>query len=171
MIDRCLFTPNGDDPPCAVPLTDLCTVPTPEMAYLLADLVIGGRAGSQLDLLEIGTGSGYEAAILAEQCRSLVSIEVNMLPETAAKLLENVALIHANGYEFDTQGEFDGVLVTFGSRSISPVSAKQVKDGGRLVVPLVNGEVSQIRVYERRGDVLHLLEIVGYAEFTEGVLA
>ena len=171
MIDRCLFTPDGTNPPCAVPINDLCTVPTEQMAYLLADLVIGDRDPKQLDLLEIGTGSGYEAAILSERCRSLVSIEINMLPEVAARLSENVALIHANAYEFDTQEQFDGVLVTFGSSSISPVWMKQLKNGARLVVPLVNGDTSQIRLYERRGDVLKLLEIVGYAEFTEGIQA
>lgn len=171
MIDRCLFTPDGSNPPCAVPINDLCTVPTEQMAYLLADLVIGDRDASKLDLLEIGTGSGYEAAILSERCRSLVSIEIADVQKAASLLPENVALIHANGYEFDTQEEFDGVLVTFGSRSVSPAWAKQVKDGGRLVVPLLVSGMSQIRLYERNRDLLKLLEIVGYAEFTEGILA
>src|SRR5580698_240769 len=120
VIDRCLFTPNHDNPPCAVPLGDLCTVPTEQMAYLLANLVIGDRDASQLDLLEIGTGSGYESAVLSERCRSLVSIESSPVDDVAPKLPANVALIHANGYEYDTHEQFDGVLVTFGSKSISP---------------------------------------------------
>ena len=171
MINRCAFTPDGTNPNCAVPLNDLCTVPTEQMAYLLASLVIGDRDPSKLDILEIGTGSGYQSAILSEQCRSVVSIEVDPALDCAAKLPENVALVHANGYEFDTQEQFDGVLVTFGSSEIAPVWAKQVKDGGRLVVPLVVSGMSQIRMYERRGDELKLAEIVGYAEFTEGIQA
>jgi len=169
MIDRHLYTPNGDNPPCAVPLNDLCTVPTEQVACLLADLVIGDRNAKELDLLEIGTGSGYQAAILAERCRSLVSIEVNLDPSVAYKLPDNMAVIHANGYEYDTAEQFDGVLITFASVAIAPIWAEQLKEGGRLVVPLTRSGISQVRVYERMAFSLVLKDVVGYAAFTEGI--
>lgn len=169
MIDRRLFTPDGSNPPFPVPLSDICTVPTPEMAYLLADLVCG--EGAELkDILEIGTGSGYQAAVLAERCRSVVSIDVTLYPGVAEKLPSNVALMMGSGYEIDTGEEFDGVLVTFGSSAISPIWVAQVKDGGRLVVPVRCSESYAITVYGRKGESLDLVDRVAYAGFTPGIV-
>lgn len=171
MINRSQFTPDGDNPPFAVPIDDLCTVPTEWMAILLADLLIGDRDSSKMDVLEIGTGSGYQTAILAERCRSVVSIDLQTADEVAARLPENVALIKGNGYEIETGEQFDGVLVTFGSKFISPVWARQVKDGGRLVVPIEAGGMSRISVYERVGSGLVLIDVAAYAGFTPGAEA
>jgi protein-L-isoaspartate(D-aspartate) O-methyltransferase len=176
MIDRCLFTPLGDDPPFPVPLDDLCTVPTAEMAHLLASLVLGdsqadGDAAGSKDVLEIGTGSGYQAAILAERCRSLLSVDVRMQVTAAAHLPSNVALMIANGYEFDSGEQFDGVLVTFGASRIAHNWLKQTKVGGRLVIPLDTGTGCRISVYERTADGLELIDVVAYANFTPGAEA
>ncbi len=173
MIDRCQFTPDGSNPPFPVPINDLCTVPTEGMAVLLADLVLGSdpEQAKLKDILEIGTGSGYQAAILAERCRTLVSIDVQLDRRLAQKLPSNVALVAANGYEYDTEENFDGVLVTFGARSIAQSWGMQLKEGARLVVPVVRGATSAISVYERRGDELVLLEVTAYAPFTQGVEA
>jgi protein-L-isoaspartate(D-aspartate) O-methyltransferase len=173
MIDRCQFTPDGSNPPFPVPINDLCTVPTEEMAMLLANLVLGSDEASakQKDILEIGTGSGYQAAILAERCRSLVSIDVCLDRSVAERLPAHVALIAANGYEYDTGEEFDGVLVTFGAHSLAVSWGLQLKQGARLVVPIVRGNSSAISVYERVGEQLKLIEVVAYAPFTKGVEA
>jgi protein-L-isoaspartate(D-aspartate) O-methyltransferase len=170
MINRCLFTPNGDNPPFPVPLDDLCTVPTVEMAYLLADLVVGDGKTPQ-DVLEIGTGSGYQAAILAERCRSLLSIDVRMQSSAALHLPPHVALMVANGYEYDSGELFDAVLVTFGASRIAQAWVKQTKIGGRLVIPLDTGMGCRISVYERTADGLELLDVVAYAYFTPGAEA
>jgi protein-L-isoaspartate(D-aspartate) O-methyltransferase len=172
MIDRCLFTPNGDNPPFPVPLDDLCTVPTEGMARLLADLVLNdsGMQGEK-DVLEIGTGSGYQAAILAERCRSVFSVDVKLQAQAVTHLPPNVALMQANGYEFDSGETFDGVLVTFGAARISQTWVKQTKIGGRLVVPLETGTACRISVYERTPEGLDLVEVVAYANFTPGAEA
>ena len=169
MIDRSLFTPDGSNPPFPVPISDICTVPTPEMAYLLADLVVGDRVAKQLDILEFGTGSGYQAAVLAERCRAVLSIDIRLYPGTAERLPENVALMVGSGYEVETGERFDGVLVTFGSSGVSPKWFAQTKEGGRLVVPLFCGDSCAISVYERHGDDLQLVDRVAYAGFTPGV--
>jgi protein-L-isoaspartate O-methyltransferase len=177
MINRCLFTPNGDNPPTPVPLDDLCTVPTEEMAHLLANLVLGGDDDPGLtvisykDVLEIGTGSGYQAAILAERCRSLLSIDVRMQSSAALHLPPHVALMVANGYEYDSGELFDAVLVTFGASRIAQAWVKQTKIGGRLVIPLDTGSGCRISVYERTADGLELLDVVAYAYFTPGAEA
>lgn len=135
---------------------------------LLAHLVLGDDA-SEKDILEIGTGSGYQAAILAERCRSLVSIDVERDPAVAAKLPAHVCLITGNGYEYDTGEEFDGILVTFAAQGIAEAWVRQLKDGGTLVVPLQRGESSAISVLRRNGTRLDLVEVVAYAPFTKGV--
>jgi protein-L-isoaspartate O-methyltransferase len=172
MIDRCLFTPNGDNPPFPVPLDDLCTVPTEEMARLLADLVLSdsGKDGEK-DILEIGTGSGYQAAVLAERCRSVFSVDVKLQAQAVMHLPPNVALMTADGYEFDSGEQFDGVLVTFGASKISQSWVKQTKIGGRLVIPLDTGTGCRISVYERTADGLDLIDVVAYANFTPGAEA
>lgn len=171
MPDRSLFTPDGDNPPFAVPIDDLCTVPTEWMAMLLADLLIGDRDASKMDVLEIGTGSGYQTAVLAERCRSIVSIDLQTTEEVAQRLPDHVALMKGNGYEVDTGEQFDGVLVTFGSKAVSPIWFRQVKNGGRLVVPIEVGGTCQISVYEKVGSGIILIDVAAYAGFTPGAEA
>lgn len=172
MIDRCQFTPDGSNPPFPVPISDICTVPTEEMAMLLANLVLGGDGiEPSKDILEIGTGSGYQAAILAERCRSVFSLDICLDHSVATKLPGNVILMAANGYEYDTRERFDGVLVTFAARAISQVWARQLKEAGRLVVPIERGPSAAIEVYARCGETLELAEVVAYAPFTSGVEA
>lgn len=171
MIDRSQFTPDGDNPPFAVPIDDLCTVPTEWMAILLADLLIGDRDPSKMDVLEIGTGSGYQTAVLAERCRSVLSIDLHTADDVAGKLPDHVGLMKGNGYEIDTGEEFDGVLVTFGSKAVSPIWFKQVKNGGRLVVPIESGGMCRISVYEKVGSGIVLIDVAGYAGFTPGAEA
>lgn len=170
MIDRSLYTPDGTNPPFPVPINDLCTVPTAEMAYLLASLVLGEDEAKK-DIMEIGTGSGYQTAILAERCRSVVSIDVELHTGVADRLPNNVAIAIANGYEFDTSEQFDGVLVTFGTKNLSLNWIRQVKDGGRLVVPIVAGPNCRITVFEKHGSALVLIDVVAYAPFTPGAEA
>lgn len=176
MINRCLFTPNGDDPPFPVPLDDLCTVPTESMAYLLASLLLGesqadGDEAGRKDVLEIGTGSGYQTAVLASRCRSVLSIDVKMQPSAVLHLPENVALAVANGYEYDSGEQFDGVLVTFGASAIAESWVRQVRVGGRLVVPIDTGTTYRISVYERKEAGLELVDVAAYAPFTPGAEA
>jgi protein-L-isoaspartate(D-aspartate) O-methyltransferase len=169
VIDRSLYTPDGTNPPCAVPINDICTVPTSEMAYLLRDMVIGGRA--DVDLLEIGTGSGFQTAVLAESCRSVVSLDIERQPKVAERLPNNVALVIANGYEWDSSEQFDGVLVTFATTALSMNWIRQTKSGGRLVVPLARGASCAISVFEKVGSGLVLIDVVAYAPFTQGAEA
>lgn len=166
MIDRRLFTPNGDDPPCPVPVNDLCTVPTAGMAHLMADLVVNGKQDA--DILEIGTGSGYQAAVLAERCKTVVTIDIVRQPGVDELLPKNVFVMHANGYEYDTHEKYDGVLVTFRANRLSGSWLNQLKEGGRLVVPMVCGEQARITIYVRRSNELELVDVIGYANFTEG---
>jgi protein-L-isoaspartate(D-aspartate) O-methyltransferase len=94
-------------------------------------------------VLEIGTGSGYQAAILAEIVDSVYTIEIiPELGEAAKKLLkdleyENVKVRVGDGYHgWPEKAPFDAIVVTAGAEEIPKPLVEQLKDGGRMVIPL-----------------------------------
>jgi protein-L-isoaspartate(D-aspartate) O-methyltransferase len=94
-------------------------------------------------VLEIGTGSGYQAAILAQLVRKVCTIEiVRPLGEAAAKLLkdlghDNVSVRIGDGYSgWSECGPFNAILVTAALGHVPPPLTEQLKIGGRLVMPV-----------------------------------
>ena len=94
-------------------------------------------------VLEIGTGSGYQAAILAELVGEVYSVEiVPELCERAAKLLaalhyDNVHVRCADGYDgWEEHGPYDAIIVTCAPDHIPQSLVRQLADGGRLVIPV-----------------------------------
>jgi protein-L-isoaspartate(D-aspartate) O-methyltransferase len=94
-------------------------------------------------VLEIGTGSGYQAAILAHLARKVCTIEiVPALAETAAKALrdlayDNVSVRLGDGYAgWPECGPFDAIVVTAALGEVPPPLIEQLKVGGRLVMPV-----------------------------------
>lgn len=162
-INRTLFT-GGPNPDCPVPVGPDCTVPTERMVYLLAGLL-----NTTDSVLEIGTGSGYQTAVLAERCKQVVSIESQPRHGVAEKLPSHVCLIYADGTTYSTGEQFDGVLVTFAAPRILPAWFHQVKEGGRLVLPLSVGGSCKICVYEKHDGRLNMVEVAAYAPFTRAV--
>jgi protein-L-isoaspartate(D-aspartate) O-methyltransferase len=101
-------------------------------------------------VLEVGTGSGYQAAILAQLARTVCSIEIiPQLAETAAKRLrdlayENVSVRLGDGYDgWPECGPFDAIVVTAALGQPPSPLIEQLKVGGRLVMPLGPGYTTQ----------------------------
>ena len=101
-------------------------------------------------LLEIGTGSGYQAAILAELADVVCSIEiVPGLGHSAARRLKelnytNIRVRVADGYYgWPDCGPFDGIVVTAASSHVPPPLIEQLKAGGRMVIPVSGAFVFQ----------------------------
>jgi protein-L-isoaspartate(D-aspartate) O-methyltransferase len=165
-IDRAKFTPNGTNPDLPVPFGESRTVPTERMALLLAELL--QTTGK---VLEIGTGSGYQTAILAERCKEVVSVEQVPLVGLGEKLPANVTLIVKDGATYDSGEKFDGILVTFAAERITPAWYRQLKRGARLVIPLQlkKSPTCRICVYEMTSNGLSLCDIPAYAPFTKQV--
>lgn len=93
--------------------------------------------------LEIGTGSGYQAAILAELCRQVYTLERHqMLAERARDTLRrlgyaNVEVIIADGSEgYPPRAPYDRILVTAGSPTVPETLVNQLAPGGKLVIPV-----------------------------------
>jgi protein-L-isoaspartate(D-aspartate) O-methyltransferase len=94
-------------------------------------------------VLEIGTGSGYQAAVLAEMVKEVYTIEIRKgLKKRAERLLEkldykNVKVRHADGYYgWQEYAPFDAIIITASVNHIPPPLIKQLRDGGRLIIPL-----------------------------------
>jgi protein-L-isoaspartate(D-aspartate) O-methyltransferase len=94
-------------------------------------------------VLEIGTGSGYQAAVLAEIVKAVFTIEIRKaLADQAAERLaalgyRNVKVKYGDGYfGWEEQAPFDAIIITAAANHIPPPLIKQLKEGGRLIVPL-----------------------------------
>lgn len=116
------------------------TISQPFIVALMTDLL-----DPRLDqtVLEIGTGSGYQAAVLARLVRWVYSVEVVAeLSARAAKALadehiDNVSLRAGSGIEgWLEHAPYDGIIVTAAAPSVPPALIAQLKNGGRMVIPL-----------------------------------
>lgn len=140
----------------ALPLGEGQTMSQPYMVAIMTELL--GLTGAER-VLEIGTGSGYQAAILAELCSKVYTVErVKSLAEKARATLDrlgyqNVAIkIYDGTYGWKEMAPFDAIMVTAGAPEIPAPLVEQLKDGGRMVIP----------VGERYGQTL--LKVVKTAE-------
>ena len=113
--------------------------------------------------LEVGTGSGYQAAVLSRLVRHLVTLELEpALAEHASDVLkrlgyDNVEVAVADGtLGWPAHAPYDVILVAAASPDVPPALIDQLADGGRLVIPLghATDEHQDLRLYERRGDTL-----------------
>jgi len=113
--------------------------------------------------LEVGTGSGYQAAVLSRLVRHLVTLELEpSLAEHASETLarlgySNVEVAVADGsLGWPDQAPYDIILVAAASPEVPPALIEQLAPGGRLVIPLgrASDEHQDLRVYERRGDAV-----------------
>lgn len=116
------------------------TISQPAVVALMTEL-IEPRAGKRV--LEVGTGSGYQAAVLAQTGCRVWTIEIfQALAEEARKRLARlgygaVAVRHGDGYEgWPEQAPFDAIVVTAAAESIPPALVHQLAPGGRLVMPV-----------------------------------
>jgi len=116
------------------------TISQPFIVALMTEL-IDPRPGQTV--LEIGTGSGYQAAVLAELVAHVYSVEVvEELASRAADRLEaegvaNVTVRHGDGAEgWPEHAPYDGIVVTAAAREIPPALVAQLKHGGRMILPV-----------------------------------
>jgi len=100
-------------------------------------------------VLEIGTGSGYQAAVLAKLCKEIYTIErIQLLGEKAAQTLKNLKNIHiriGDGYQgWPEYAPFDIIIVTAAPKSIPNALIEQLKIGGRLIIPVGTGPYQEL---------------------------
>ena len=123
-----------------LPLAEGQTISQPYIVALMADALLL-KGGEQV--LEIGTGSGYAAAVLSEIAANVYSIErIGQLAEKAAATLtklryDNVHLLHADGTKgWPEHAPYDAIVVAAGGPKIPELLQQQLKVGGRLIIPV-----------------------------------
>ncbi|MBT8452639.1 MAG: protein-L-isoaspartate(D-aspartate) O-methyltransferase [Deltaproteobacteria bacterium] len=127
------------------------TISQPYIVALMTELA-GVKPGDKV--LEVGTGSGYQAAVLAEMGVRLFSIEIVEALATSAKAtleehgyMKNVELRHGDGYVgWPEQAPFDAIIVTAAPPSVPKPLKAQLKVGGRLIIPVGKRYQSLLRV-------------------------
>jgi protein-L-isoaspartate(D-aspartate) O-methyltransferase len=144
------------------------TISQPYIVALMTELL--GLKGTE-KVLEVGTGSGYQAAILSKLADRVYSIDI--IPELTAKAkdtakrlgLDNVVFLSGDGSAgYPEEAPFDAIIVTAGSPKVPEPLLAQLKVGGKLVIP-VGDEYSQslLRVRKRTKDIeTHAIEAVRF---------
>lgn len=120
--------------------------------------IINPKPGQKI--LEIGTGSGYQAAVLAEIVDKVYTIEIiTELANSSSKLLKeieykNVEVKNADGfYGWQEHAPFDAIVVTAAAEYIPPPLIDQLKDGGKMVIPVGSPFLTQnLMLVEKSGD-------------------
>lgn len=130
-------------------------------------------------VLEIGTGSGYQTAVLAQLVDHVYSVErIKSLQWDAKRRLKqldfyNISTKHGDGWQgWSSKAPFDAIIVTAAAESIPQALLQQLKDGGRLLIP-VGADEQQLLKIVRHGDefLSSVIEMVRFVPLVPGELA
>ncbi len=168
-VERHLFVPKGyqyksyDDSP--LPIGEGQTISQPYIvAYMTEILKLDGTE----KVLEVGTGSGYQAAILAELAKEVYSIEVIVtLGERAKKLLENLDYTNlevkvGDGYQgWKEHAPFDAIIVTCAPTHVPDALKEQLAEGGIMVIPVGQRYAQELVVLTKKKGKLVEKETIG----------
>ena len=161
----------------ALPIGHQQTISQP---YIVARMTEELHAGRTLDrVLEIGTGCGYQTAVLSAVAGQVYSIEriAPLLDRARRRLrelrLRNVFLRHGDGFlGWPEKGLFDGILVAAAPRGVPEALVEQLAPGGRLVIPVGDGEEQELVLMERgeEGVERRVLERVRFVPLLGGTV-
>ena len=169
-IPRHLFVPEAFrhqayDDDVSVHIGDGQTISQPRIVALMTE---SARIDPMDRVLEIGTGSGYQAAVLSRLARFVFTVErVASLARQAKSVLDHVGVENVSVKVMDgtlgwrAQAPFNSILVTAGAPEVPEPLVEQLADGGRLVVPVGPRETQVLKIVQRRGDRTFAHELKG----------
>ena len=144
---------------CSLPIGQGQTLSQPYIVARMTELTMGGepRLGR---VLEVGTGSGYQAAVLAQLCQSVFTVERigAFLAQARARHralgLLNIRYMHRDGFAgWPSQAPFEAIVVTAAPDAVPPELKEQLAVGGRLVIPVgAQGGGQKLTVITRLAD-------------------
>jgi protein-L-isoaspartate(D-aspartate) O-methyltransferase len=178
-VDEALGTRAYED--TALPIGFGQTISQPYIVALMTDALIAGAASTS-DLrrvLEIGTGCGYQTAVLAPFVQHIYSLErVLALVQRAQRTLReigvrNVSIRHADGWQgWRSQAPFQGIIVAAAAADGVPrMLLEQLDEGGRLVIPVGKEGAQELTCITRKGDSFTRRSIarVSFVPFVPGM--
>lgn len=153
------------------------TISQPYIVAKMTELVL--REGGVGKVLEVGTGCGYQTAILAQLVDQIYSIEriKPLLDRARTRLrtlgLRNVSLKHGDGsWGWPEQGPFDAILTTAAPHEVPKELIGQLVEGGVLVIPVGPSEQQELRVYRKTADAYstEIIEEVRFVPLLSGLV-
>ena len=147
----------------ALPIGEGQTISQPYIVALMTEVV---KPEPHMNVLEIGTGSGYQAAILAELCKNVYTIEiVEVLGKRAeqllAKLYKNVHIKIGDGYQgWPDAAPFDAILVTCAPTAVPQPLVDQLAEGGKMVIPVGAAGAQELVVLQKKNGRLERQAII-----------
>ena len=174
-VDEALASRAYDD--VSLPIGFGQTISNP---YIVARMVELARGGRTLDkVLEIGTGCGYQAAVLSRVAREVYSLErlAGLLSKARVRLrdlgLRNIKLKHGDGHAgLKEQGPFDAIIMAAAATHLPETLVGQLVEGGRLVLPLGTREQRLVLVERNaEGFAQTLLDAVKFVPMIAGMSA
>ncbi|MBR9875105.1 MAG: protein-L-isoaspartate(D-aspartate) O-methyltransferase [Vibrionaceae bacterium] len=160
----------------ALPIGQGQTISQPYIVARMTELL---ELEPSSNVLEIGTGSGYQTAVLARLVERVYSVErIKSLQWEAKRRLKqldiyNISTKHGDGWlGWETKGPFDAIIVTAAAEVIPQALLAQLKDGGRMVIPVGETEQQLLKI-ERKGEeyLSTVVEMVRFVPLVAGDLA
>lgn len=137
-----------------LPIDEGQTISQPYIVAFMTDVL---DLGKEDKVLEIGTGSGYQAAILAEICDSVFTIEIfEKLGKKAGTLFsqlgyENIFCRIGDGYQgWPEQAPFDAIIVTCAPEKVPNPLKEQLAEGGRMIIPVGSDPVQYLVLLKKK---------------------
>ncbi len=173
-VDEALASRAYED--TALPIGAGQTISQPFVVARMTEALV---AGGTLDrVLEIGTGCGYQTAIISRFAKQVYSVEriQSLLAQARQRMhdlkIHNVQLRHGDGEKgWPEHAPFDGILVAAAPASVPTALIDQLADGGRLVIPVGHGGSQDLKLITRSGDQLdeQILERVAFVPLVSGL--
>ncbi len=173
-VDEALSSRAYED--TALPIGAGQTISQPYVVARMTEALVAG--GYLHRVLEIGTGCGYQTAILARFADEVYSIEriEGLLVQARQRMndlkIQNVRMRHGDGEKgWPQHAPYDGILVAAAPARVPEALIDQLGDGGRLVIPLGHGNAQDLKLITRLGDQLEeqILERVAFVPMVTGI--
>ncbi len=172
-VDEALATRAYED--TALPIGNGQTISQPYVVARMSEaLCAAGRLGK---VLEVGTGCGYQSAVLAQLADEVLSVERigDLARKTRERLrrlqVRNVRIRHGDGYQgWAEHAPYDAILVAAAPPEVPSALLQQLADGGRLIVPVGERGSQQLLLIRRNGDGFEqeVLEMVSFVPMLPG---